>query len=234
MLLCQVLKRDFFRFCSFNLMLLGEKIKAVLQMHVCADVTQLCLAGAALTGCQWNHFWQRDASALDSIQKFLYLWGSRGAIEWLIWIMYIFKFFCMFNKLSPRCRVCPTNSILLSSVFIQLLPDLWSAYCPCSPVGPLSLEQGLFLIGRWPSVPTGVGGDGMGGGGLSLIAFWTDSNTDPSSQKKQNHDLFLRGRFTAWWGGWNSFFEAFFQWISINMHINISSVSPDCACCCRV
>ncbi len=45
MFLCRVLMlQDFFHFCSFNLMLLGEKIKAVLQRHMCADVTGKCLA----------------------------------------------------------------------------------------------------------------------------------------------------------------------------------------------
>lgn len=54
-----------------------------------------------------------------------------------------------------------TNSVLLSSVFIQLLPDPSSAYCPCSPAGLLSLEhasgQGLFLIRHQPLVPAGEG-----------------------------------------------------------------------------
>lgn len=52
-----------------------------------------------------------------------------------------------------------TNSILLSPVFIRLLPDLSSAYCPRSPVCLLSLKhasgRGLLLIGHRPLVPTG-------------------------------------------------------------------------------
>lgn len=108
--------------------------------------------------------------------------------------------------------VCSTNSIFFSSVFIQLLPDLSSAYCPCSHVGLLSLEhasgQELFLIGHRPSVPTG-GWDALPElvvskdylvvfelYRLSRVTLWIDSHTNPSSQKKQTH-VILKLRFIS-------------------------------------
>lgn len=107
----------------------------------------------------------------------------------------------MCSKLSLRFRVCSANSIILSSVLIQLLPDLSSAHCPCSPVGRLSLAhasgQGLLLIGHRPLVPMG-GSDALPEllvredylvvfelYRLTLIILWTVSHSDLSYQKKK-------------------------------------------------
>lgn len=150
-------------FCSFSLMLLGGKIKAVFaEAHVCWRHWEM--------SCTEEQRWQ-DASLIIFLTHVHWTMfrDSSCTYEALVkvsddqLVQHSFSVSCICNKLSLKCRVCSANSILLSSVFIQLLPDVSSAYCPCSPVGLLSLEhapgRGLFLIGHRPSVPTG--GDQM-------------------------------------------------------------------------
>lgn len=199
---------DIFHFCSFNLTLLGEKIKAKFffaeaHVSVCWRQCNLMHRGALLTRCQPDQVLPErrvctgQYSEIHLVSMKLLL--SNDSLG-------LCAQYSRCNKLSLRCRICSTNSILLSSVFIQLLPDLSSAYCPGCPVGLLSLEhasgRGLLLIGHQPSVPTG-GGDQMlcqnswsakiiwlclsSTHSHSLITLWIDSRTDLSSQKKQNH-----------------------------------------------
>lgn len=146
----------FFTFVHLILCSWEKRSKQFFQRHMCADVR-----GAVLS------IWIIEACVLKNIQKSIFIHKPHVKIlnDLLGLCTVQLQVFCVCNKLCLTCRAC---SVLLRSVFVQLLPDFSSAYCVCSPVGLLSLEhasgRGLFLIGHRPSVPTWIGGLGFGGG----------------------------------------------------------------------